>query len=341
MSKIVYLIGAGASYGKRDVDNNIIEGLPIIEEICNRFSAIGGYFKDIKKLFPLVKWDDSQLSDDDKKREAIRDEIYTGLEWLKREGNRHSSIDTFAKKLWFQHNWDDYKKLKRLLSFYFLVEQIKSKPDRRYDAFLASTLSDIGHLPEEITIVSWNYDSQFEISYDEYRDYKELDMLHKYDTNETILDYPARLYKINGSASFREGDVCEFKSKYNFEGEQAPSAELYDELITIYAKSGLSKRETNLSFAWEDTKYGDRLLAKLCPQIENAEVLIIIGYSFPFFNRIIDRRIINSMTKLKTAYFQDLNPETIMSRFNAINQNENIARIPQKDIGQFFLPPEL
>ena len=39
MSKTIYFIGAGASYGKRDDKGNVIEGIPIVSEIAKEFAA--------------------------------------------------------------------------------------------------------------------------------------------------------------------------------------------------------------------------------------------------------------------------------------------------------------
>lgn len=40
MNKITYLLGAGASFGKRDANGNIIRGVPIISEIGNAITQI-------------------------------------------------------------------------------------------------------------------------------------------------------------------------------------------------------------------------------------------------------------------------------------------------------------
>ena len=37
MSKTIYYLGAGASYGKRDESGGILEGIPVVSEIPARF----------------------------------------------------------------------------------------------------------------------------------------------------------------------------------------------------------------------------------------------------------------------------------------------------------------
>ncbi|PSR03910.1 MAG: hypothetical protein BRD50_04955 [Bacteroidetes bacterium SW_11_45_7] len=55
--------------------------------------------------------------------------------------------------------------------------------------------------------------------------------------------------------------------------------------------------------------------------VRNNEILILIGYSFPFFNRKVDREIFNELKSsgvFKKIYFQDLNNsgEFLRSQFD-------------------------
>ena len=77
--------------------------------------------------------------------------------------------------------------------------------------------------------------------------------------------------------------------------------------------------------------------------------MVVIGYSFPFFNRPIDRLIFRKMDKLEKIYIQDLYPENVkQSLRSALTAEELTSRkmmsriecIPVND-NQFFLPPEL
>jgi len=70
--------------------------------------------------------------------------------------------------------------------------------------------------------------------------------------------------------------------------------------------------------------------------------LIVIGYSFPFFNREIDRKIIGNMEELEKVYFQAPDAETIKERFQAIRDDiDEKLLVTKKDIGQFLIPNEL
>jgi len=70
--------------------------------------------------------------------------------------------------------------------------------------------------------------------------------------------------------------------------------------------------------------------------------LIVICYSFPFFNRNVDSQIIKTMKELKKVYFQAPDSDLIKERFQAIRDDipEN-KLVPRIDIEQFLLPNEL
>lgn len=155
--KITYLFGAGASK----------QCLPIVEEIPDR----------IKAVIELLKKDENSLSDTEKyeninatvSKKEIQEQLIQDLEWLLEHSGNHASIDTFAKKLSIKGQKSDLKKLKDAFSSYLMIEQLISKVDKRYDAFYASLLKyGPSSFPDHIRILSWNYDSQFEISYSEY-----------------------------------------------------------------------------------------------------------------------------------------------------------------------------
>jgi len=74
----------------------------------------------------------------------------------------------------------------------------------------------------------------------------------------------------------------------------------------------------------------------------NTKIFIIVGYSFPFFNRDIDKKLLSKKTFDK-IYVQDTNSENLIdiikNSFTPSVDEKNI--IPVKNVDQFFLPPEL
>jgi hypothetical protein len=100
--------------------------------------------------------------------------------------------------------------------------------------------------------------------------------------------------------------------------------------------------KTHLSYAWEHDKKS-LFYNKLEQGLEETNVLVVIGYSFPFFNREVDKLMLcNYMPHLRKVYFQDMNPDNIAERFMAINEDVPVDNlIPIRDIYQFYFPNEL
>lgn len=370
MSKVVYLMGAGASYGKREKDSNdkdiagkILEGLPIVNEIPLRLQHIIELYSE-----PTYKENDtktiSEISINLRNAQAA---LVDDLQWLYDNTKRHATIDTFAKKLFLTGKKEEYIKLKRLLSIYFKTEQLINRPDSRYDTFLASVLQRNTNgklrISNDISILTWNYDSQFEIAYREYL---------ITDTNSEDIQFPEQLgidihsdaanfpkpvtfqddgerqiIKLNGSASFES----EFSMGhyYSFNDGKLTKEQIEKNIWTYYAPyyiNTLNRKRCLLNFAWEYEKTPE-YIQLLNNTLYGAEFLVIIGYTFPFFNREVDTSLFGFLwRRLRAIYIQDPNASNIKeSVLNIIHRaggiiDENSIML-KKDVDQFFLPPEL
>lgn len=370
MSKIVYLLGAGASFGVRDKDNptivvsgvnvdtgspriypeyeyaNIIEGLPLVSEIPGRLAYVIDKIKNFlcshktdNLIFPLGS--NGGTGFDTAKNMLIQDLI-----WLKDASASHATIDTFAKKLYLKNELKDFYKVELLLSIFFIIEQKINKKDGRYDTFLASVLNSKLNIDDRITILTWNYDSQFELAYKEYGEHKDAEGLRRKlgiaDLKDQSYDTRNQIFKLNGTANFM--------SSIDINGHQEFDENLLTILLDAYIK-GLNENKSNsrISFAWDNHKYmSQNFEDALQKAIQDAEVLVVIGYTFPFFNRDIDRKVFKNMEKLKKIYIQDPNAEQIISSLDSLYSihhtgitkvNNNV--IPITNTSQFYLPPEL
>lgn len=370
MSKVVYLLGAGSSYGKREKDSNgkdipgkILEGLPIANEIPLRLQQIIELYSE-----PTYNDSDTETSSEiTVNLKNAQSALVDDLQWLYDNIKRHATIDTFAKKLFLTQKKDEYIKLKRLLSIYFKTEQLINRPDDRYDTFLASVLQRNTNgklrISNDIAILTWNYDSQFEIAYREYltTDVNSEDIqfpeqlgidIHsdaaKYAKPSSFHDDGTRqIFKLNGSAAF----ASEFSMGhyYAFHDGKLTERQIKQNLWTYFAPyyiDTLERKKSLLNFAWEHEKTVE-YIELLDNAISGAEILVVIGYTFPFFNREVDTFLFKFLRKnLRTIYIQDPNANNIkesvlniIHRAGGIVDEKNI--LLKKDIDQFFLPPEL
>ena len=274
MSRIIYLLGAGASRGKRTFDNQkpsdlnkkttddnkdtitntIEEGLPTVLEIPSRLDYIIYKIKNIQLsekekslLLPLNNFPSMRLSD-------AMQSLIEDFQWLKKQNAAHATIDTFAKKLYLKKDENNFIKLKHLLSIYFILEQFINKPDNRYDTFLANILTSELKIPQDITILTWNYDSQFEIAFNEYTKIeipKDISVCNPNDTGEDICSNP-KIFKLNGSASYdKMYSLGKLINETTFDSSNLTT------ILNYYVKHERQFMKNNLTFAWEDSKFNN------------------------------------------------------------------------------------
>ena len=146
MSRVTYLLGAGASYGERGPHgmNFVKRGIPVVNEM------VAGIDYVISNLGSRPQ------------SKAI-DTIIIHMRELKQHCAEYPTIDTYAKMLFTTNRKNEYERLKRQLSVYFLLVQHPSRRDIRYDGFIASLIDETtGKLPN-INVLSWNYDAHFEM----------------------------------------------------------------------------------------------------------------------------------------------------------------------------------
>ena len=341
MSKTIYYIGAGASYGVRD-NGVIIEGIPVVAEIPAEFDAFKRFIEDAEIPNEEISFQDMYLTrhDDveDAKRYMLHD-INTLIEGIK----EHATIDTYARKLYLTKRDRELERLKALLCAFLLWEQLEHKPDSRYDTFLANVLDyETQNIPEGISFISWNYDSQIESAF---RAYKLNTGLAVFEKNTVgpwpMLPKSGRVFKVNGSATFADMDMVSMIREYDNTSTAIQLIQLYSNSMADTSSMGFQFK-THLSFAWEESVNSNNMMRSLQETTKDTEQVVVIGYSFPFFNRVTDREIFKIMPKLKKVYVQDINPDAVIQAIHAVLPSDRkIAVEPIKACGQFYLPAEL
>jgi hypothetical protein len=354
MSKnITYLLGAGASF----------EALPIVDKIPERLEFFANAFRINNFEFTIKNEQKSNIAEKHLFRFSSIEEqkieyekikkFHQDILWLKDEALKHSSIDTFAKKLYLKKD-SNLKKLKYILSCFFLYEQTYNF-DKRYDSFFASILESLSELPKNLKIISWNYDSQLEIAYNNFSG-SSLDIskeiLNVYSKGEDI-KYSSNknqftTFKVNGTTSlYQKGEgFYNILADFNID-----STYLVSSFLEIYSSVFQDNKNTpDMSFAWENFNEDSGFYKNLKESIEETDILIVIGYSFPFFNRKIDKLILDSMPKLKKIYVQDpKNAADIIEKMKGLIPDKQVRHdgyigpivyVPKIFVDQFFIPIE-
>lgn len=341
MNVITYLFGAGASK----------EALPLVHEIPNKIADVITILES-----PDYQLDsDSIISDGNKqsiKKGVAQSDLIEDLKWLRTESAKSASVDTLAKKYWLKNEYDNLRKLKLALSVFLNLQQSMSRFDRRYENFFASIVERRLILPSNLRLLTWNYDLQLEMAFADLRGIDNLSdiedhlAVNKKFSDSGIQASSFNITKLNGSATILDGIMSRtftFHSGLN----QVFSLKLVNEVVERYARLKYNNQHhLSMSFAWEpDSSQPDNINQITKSAIETSKdstVLVVIGYSFPFFNRTVDRQIIKAMSKLEKVYFQSPDADKIKERFLAIRDDlPNNNLLERFDVDQFVFPNEL
>lgn len=360
--KVVYLFGAGASYN----------AIPVVSGMGSRLKTFLKYFKNFKSdeidVTPNsaeqinVNWitlvDEvnesfsidtlarrAWLSNDRKKFSEIKQLIGAYILWeqiVKPENSNFIDyIDSsfFADNSYreasnrFNYSWDG-----NLIDSSQLIQtDIKLKNyDYRYESLFSVIAEKRNKLSDAFSFISWNYDNQVEIAINRIFNLEEGDTNDERSNEQRkniLLLYILRdkFFKLNGSASLSTFD---FEPISRF-GEKCKNEEL-DRIHQFL--TGRNEFKNRIQFAWETSMEFDRERVK--PLLKEAKYFVIIGYSFPEYNRAIDKQLIEAATiGMNTQIVvQDTadNVDRIISRINSIKPNIDV--IKYTDLNQFYVP---
>lgn len=267
----------------------------------------------------------------------------------------HPTVDTFAKKLFIKGNTAELIGLKKYLILLFTYLHWTQKLDDRYDKFIAAIIEpgddEEPLLPGNLKMISWNYDLQFELSLVQF-------LNSKFDFILNFINYYDRKYssdvfslvRLNGIATRinSEGKLLDFTFKHKIGSVVNPN-DILEELFEIYKLLSDESPKYKIlhecfTYCWEPSEYSGHSLDKAIKIANNTEILVIIGYSFPYVNREFDLEIINSMSNLIKIYIQDPNANSSMidnlkERFETFENAVDI--IPITETNEFYLPNEL
>lgn len=321
---LLYYLGAGAS----------VQALPLADGLPTCLSDLANALDEESR---------KRLSSDRDKAPlwgGARERLCEALRWLASEASRHATVDTFAKKLFFRGNRKDLKKLKSALSAYLLIEQARKPVDMRYDSFLATILSTDElhyqpHLPDKLRIITWNYDTQLEKAFYGFCE----DRDHVLDS----ITFNDHIYRVNGHCGTSQaghiGQLFDAVWKGTSDETWEAGIELYEECM-----SDVQSPDPDIRFAWEDPTQAR--LANTRLDLSDISAMVVIGYSFPYFNRTVDQYLFSLLpdSPLERIYLQYPDGHSSIEkrlRSLMLPGKVDIIPIPSEPKDPFYIPDEL
>jgi hypothetical protein len=319
---VTYLLGAGASANAIPTVVGLSQGLRQFAAELEKFGTPEGLNSSVFEI-----------------NKSTSKNLITNLDWLAGSSEKFGSVDTFAKILYLRNDQEDLHVLKSTLTAYLNYRQSKVEIDRRYFSFWASILrvkeKNKLEVPNTLAILTWNYDQQLELSISELQvDYSPF-LAYKYQPR-SINNNPM-IFKLNGTAFTHKHDG---KNRYLLNVKSLFDQKNFTSLVGNYNRllKGEFGERTGISFAWEEGE----MISDVIDLIARTDILVVVGYSFPFFNRTVDERMLKGMMALQKIYIQDETPEAIKSRISGYFADGTVEfSLHPKDDRQFYLPDEL
>lgn len=341
MANILYFTGAGASYN----------AIPAIRGNKDR-KSFGEYFKET--IAPISKFQQSSNGRLNHIQKNINTFLQTNkyrIENVQNSVNDYTTPDTYARSLYIKYGGDfpGYWEYKSVIAFFFSLwnfQTFTAPPptfsfiDKRYLSLLSAVLERIGNgvlkLPENIKIVTWNYDNQIERTIHAYlapeKDYSPLQIreMLKIASPRRIYSEDTSIVKLNGSYSlFMDSQNHEFDIDPNYSKVANNKIKKSELLATIANNNIFMNCVPDLSFAWEHDFKTSVHLTRAKKIFHNAEVMVIIGYSFPPYNRSVDKALIDQFL-WSTAMKKSTNGRFKSKKIYIQSPGETVKEIEQR-----------
>lgn len=342
MKNITYLLGAGASYYSNPIWKE--QGVKMIELAEN---YIEEKYKDFENLSPRIHIDNLNR--------ALFEIGFFGKKSL-----QYGTIDTYAKKLFLNESHQDLSRLKYAVSMFFTLWQLtndynlKSRNGFKYDDIDKRYLTLMAALTEKsdrngikikdnVKFVTWNYDLQLELAFKAFT--------HSNSTWDFVdqclgfriksqLERPLQICHLNGYHGYYITDNKEI----NFH-DYPKSNDIKEILETLkYISENIDRRQINfhdtINYAWEDSPVSSKTREEAKKIFQETDILIIIGYSFPNFNKEIDKSLFEKLKGRKTTiYYQDpYASETFLRQLVNPEETKIVCENSKTDV--FILPYE-
>ena len=344
--KITYLLGAGASY----------QACPILSELGEKMETMSSQILDKKY--------NAEYNINIYTRDNFEN-LAQIIGYFGRKAKEYGTIDTYAKKLSLNSDLEfELKLLKLAISSFFIVweltnDSIKTRDfrkyvdiDLRYISLLATYLEksdeDLPMLNRRIKFISWNYDLQLEKAFKSFisekynPSFSNLTKLFSYNFSlNRIKNWDVDLLHLNGLCGFYDSSDPIPKSLLN-RCESKQMIDILEKIKFTYdsVSSSNISFDNHINYAWEQTELAKQKREYAKKIFTESDVIVIIGYSFPPFNRQVDQMLFDELKGRETkVYYQDPNAsEDLIRNFINTNMCEIIAIKDRLD--QFFVPYE-
>ncbi len=343
---ITYLFGAGAS----------AKACPILDQQAQKMYELANQFLDVETLALL------DLDAEPVNIKAI-DRILFDIGKFGKKGIQYGTIDTYAKKLFLS---DDYEnqldRLKISVSLFFTIWESMSNDhglkdnykniDQRYISLLASILEKTPNrdpsIKQNIKFITWNYDLQFERAFKSFcmshLDWKYVSKHLKFRNNISLLD-TLDICHLNGYNGFyytgnRTNDASKEVDTVdrNLEGKDVISILKELEFCIESESRGQLSFNNHINYAWETNPLAEATRNQALGILEKTDILIIVGYSFPTFNKEIDQKLFEKLEGRRTRiFYQDPNASKKYISILTSRCDTSIECITDK-LDYFFLP---
>lgn len=340
MTKVAYLLGAGAS----------AQRLPVIANMTSRIA------QQLKWLEGKMEQVDDQHGHTSlgKTSRALLMEYCTELSKLPDLVAPYATIDLYAR--WLQTN-RDFRRLddfKAVLITFFAIEQYSNGFDPRYEGFFGSILDHSNRkLPDDVVILTWNYDQHIAMALARAGQHSDLnEVMQKYGirtlwrlSKGQVSDF--KVLHLNGIAGFN-ARACD-RPMHDYIGDRCHTRGIpLDEIAYFFGMlfhdrfSG-GEGQMLLGYAWEALEDHETPWEKVATRIQGIEELVVIGYSFPDFNRLVDLKLIAAMKGLKRIVLQAPTDaiDGLLIKLRMIMPENADKVIPYPLTREFYIPNQL
>jgi hypothetical protein len=238
------------------------------------------------------------------------------------------------------------------------------KIDERYIGLVAGLFkkSRLGEISfrDDVSFITWNYDLQVEFAHAlfKYMNWEKLQIsnllfeLGSY-PNQELNKENQRIIHLNGTSGYRRIKVN--KSEVD---NTIPDYILVDQIDfrqtnfqeyciqELYTLS-MNRSSCDIHFSWDSESINSSAVKIAQRILEQSKIIVIIGYSFPFFNREVDRQLLDKevLSNCDKIYVQDpkFDKDSFIEQFGLNDFSERIIEVGNKPNGllSFFIPPEM